>query len=129
MNTPTQTQEERDKLHAEWLLSGMKMVIEYWSDGLGWMPAVVVPWDDDIVYREKPEKKRVPLEQKDRAPRDGKCWWAKHKYCTAIWLVVWTSTGTAFEAGNGISVGEYSMDYERSADWITWEPCSKEVEE
>ena len=126
---PTQTQAERDALHAEWLLSGRKLEIEWWNSSLGgWHTNDGGPvWSNDVVYRRKPASKKVPLGPEDFPPgtvvRDPE--WAKHH---------WTSIAEVgrFNILDG-SGGMWRYEGLQEDGWLyktpamkEWKKCEKE---
>ena len=127
LTVPTQTQAERDALHAEWLLSGRTIPIQHCHKG-EWIDSIwPITWCELTIYRRKPASKKIPLGPEDFPPgtvvRDPE--WAKHH---------WTSIAEVgrFNILDG-SGGEWKYEDLQRGGWLyktpamkEWKKCEKE---
>lgn len=134
MSAPTQTREERDKLHAEWLLSGRTIEVECFSPiEERWVSCAnpsLPQWREDRVYRRKPIKRTVPLGPEDIKPGMVFRWTSSS---STTWVApslveeggVFLQTTTCF---NRVSWELLRWHWLYSTDGVTWHKCEKEVE-
>ena len=134
MTPPAQTQEERDKLHAEWLLSGRQLTIECKPIGDRepvWKTIHEPQWSDGFIYRRALVKKLVPLGPEDLPP--GSAIKSHDNEWMSILRVTKTGVLVAVFPKVGVDMLSYQtlekMGWLYSVNWgLSWSPCSKEVE-
>lgn len=134
MTPPTQTCEERDKLHAEWLLSGRTIKIQYWSELSGWVDRIGSPyWDEGSIYRRTPNRRTVPLGPEDIKPGTV----LKVGEENPAWAMVINVSGLTVMVArfyDGEHLTRMAFEFLKDNDWlystdgVTWKKCEKEVD-